>query len=323
MKATQNQVLSRSSRATNSNVSGIKRRLTNVAESGVVDSSARRALLLRRQAAKDPKLQRKLVLSGINKDAYRSNLFRMILITRKNRVTEKELTDNPHLTGMLDIYEDEEENEESEGEEDSSDEDDVIKDDFLDWPLDCKTEVLKAKKQGVSRKLNLVQWSGQDVLENYDPSHAVKAIDTISVVRVWPKHLFGYWKRFQVPLKNFVKGTFFDNFMTLAVTVNTVALALDRYGINEEDADNLATMNTVFTWIFICELGFKLVGLGPVKYFKDRMNYLDCIVVMLSIVEMSFLTNSGTNLSAFRSIRIFRTFRVLRVARLLKSMQSM
>lgn len=111
--------------------------------------------------------------------------------------------------------------------------------------------------------------------------------------------------------------------MTLAVTINTVALALDRYGIDQTDADNLATMNTVFTWIFICEMSFKIIGLGPLKYFKDKMNYLDCIVVLLSIVEMSFLSNSGTNLSAFRSIRIFRTFRVLRVARLLKSMQSM
>jgi len=82
-------------------------------------------------------------------------------------------------------------------------------------------------------------------------------------------------------------------------------------------------MNTIFTWIFICELGFKLIGLGPVKYFKDKMNYLDCMVVVLSIVEMTILSNSGTNLSAFRSIRIFRTFRVLRVARLLRSMQSM
>lgn len=53
------------------------------------------------------------------------------------------------------------------------------------------------------------------------------------------------------------------------------------------------------------------------------MNYLDCAVVMLSIVEMAFLSGSGTNLSAFRAIRIFRIFRVLRVARLLKSMRSM
>lgn len=106
--------------------------------------------------------------------------------------------------------------------------------------------------------------------------------------------------------------------MTAAVFVNTVALALDRYGIDSTDEYNLTLMNTVFTWIFICEMSFKIIGLGPIKYFKDRMNYLDCFVVLLSIVEMSF--NSNTNLSAFRAIRIFRTFRVLRVARLLRSM---
>lgn len=82
-------------------------------------------------------------------------------------------------------------------------------------------------------------------------------------------------------------------------------------------------MNTCFTWIFICEMSFKIVGLGPIKYFKDKMNYLDATVVILSIVEMAFLSGSKTGLSAFRSIRIFRTFRVLRVARLLRSMQSM
>lgn len=67
-------------------------------------------------------------------------------------------------------------------------------------------------------------------------------------------------------------------------------------------------------------MSLKIIGLGPIKYFKDKMNYLDCAVVLLSIVEMSFLSGSNSGLSAFRSIRIFRTFRVLRVARLLRSM---
>lgn len=145
----------------------------------------------------------------------------------------------------------------------------------------------------------------------------------ISNVRVWPKSLYGYWKSFQARLKNFVKGAFFDNFMTVAVFINTIALGMDRYGIPEVESANLQVMNTVFTWIFICEMGMKIVGLNPIKYFKDKMNYLDCAVVLLSIVEMSFLEGSKSGLSAFRSIRIFRTFRVLRVARLLRSMQSM
>lgn len=87
----------------------------------------------------------------MNKDAYRSNLFRMILISRKNRITQEELDHNPHIQGMLDIYEGEEEEDESD-EEEESDSEDEIKDDFLDWPIDCKFEVLRAKKNALYSK---------------------------------------------------------------------------------------------------------------------------------------------------------------------------
>jgi hypothetical protein len=229
---------------------------------------------------------------------------------------------------MLEIHEEdmikeEEEESDSDDEEIDSDFGDDIQDDFLDWPIDCRIEVMKAKKQALSGKRNIVQWSGQDVLQDYDPHFANKAIGKINSTRIWPKRIYGYWKRCRVPIKNFAKGAFFDNFLTIAVFINTVALALDRYGISTEEANNLSMMNTIFTWIFIVEAVLKIVGLGIVKYLKDKMNYLDCAVVMLSIVEMSFLSGSGTNLSAFRAIRIFRIFRVLRVARLLKGMKSM
>jgi hypothetical protein len=81
-------------------------------------------------------------------------------------------------------------------------------------------------------------------------------------------------------------------------------------------------MNFVFTIIFTIEMGFKLVAIGIVKYISDKMNYLDGIVVILSLVELAMSSRGGA-LSAFRTVRIFRTFRVLRVARLLKSMKSM
>ena len=46
---------------------------------------------------------------------------------------------------------------------------------------------------------------------------------------------YGLWKKFKVPIKQFVKGPVFDNFMTAAVFVNTIALALDKYGIDPTD----------------------------------------------------------------------------------------
>jgi hypothetical protein len=124
-------------------------------------------------------------------------------------------------------------------------------------------------------------------------------------------------------MKDFVKTNFFENFMTLAVLLNTVTLALDSYYLNQDTKDLLASFNTVFTWIFIVEMGTKLMGIGVRKYCRDKMNYLDGAVVLLSMVEMIFMSGSGGAISAFRTVRIFRTFRVLRVARLLRAMQSM
>ena len=125
-------------------------------------------------------------------------------------------------------------------------------------------------------------------------------------------------------MKDFVKSAFFDNLMTMCVAVNTIALALDRHNIDPVESDNLVMMNTIFTWIFICEMSSKIIGLGLIKYLKDKMNYLDGVVVILSIIEMIIVSGSkGGALSAFKAVRIFRIFRVLRVARLLKSMKSM
>lgn len=95
---------------------------------------------------------------------------------------------------------------------------------------------------------------------------------------------------------------------------------MDRYGIDENTSDILLQANTIFTYIFLTEMCMKLVGLGVLKYLKDKMNYLDGIIVILSLVEV-FLQNG--KLSALKSIRIFRTFRVLRITRLLRAMKEM
>jgi len=40
-------------------------------------------------------------------------------------------------------------------------------------------------------------------------------------------------------------------------------------------------MNTLFTVVFCVEMVFKLIGLGPRKYSRDKINYLDGAVVIL------------------------------------------
>ena len=130
-------------------------------------------------------------------------------------------------------------------------------------------------------------------------------------------------------MKVLVRSSPFDNAMLISVLLNTIVMSMDRYDLDKSTKSVLEDMNTFFTWIFIFELTFKLLAIGPKKYVSEVMNILDGSVVLLSIVEMSVEYSSRVegdgnegesqgSLQAFRSIRIFRTFRVLRVVRILR-----
>ena len=85
-------------------------------------------------------------------------------------------------------------------------------------------------------------------------------------MRVWPQGAIGYVKRARVSLKKIAKSGMFENLMTFCVLLNTITLALDRYGMPKAEQVILGDMNTVFTWIFIVEMGSKLLAVGPGKY---------------------------------------------------------
>jgi hypothetical protein len=69
-------------------------------------------------------------------------------------------------------------------------------------------------------------------------------------------------------------------------------------------------------------MGLRIMAIGASKYLADKMNYMDGSIVLLSLVELIFMSGNGA-MSAMRSVRIFRVFRVLRVARLLRGLKSM
>ena len=112
----------------------------------------------------------------------------------------------------------------------------------------------------------------------------------------------------------------FDYFMTACVIANTIVLAMDHHGIDEEWKSVNTDLNSVFTIIFIIEMALKLIGLGVTGYCRDKMNLIDGTVVVISLVELIFLEGTPSSVSAFRTIRIFR---VLRVARLFRHLNWM
>lgn len=68
----------------------------------------------------------------------------------------------------------------------------------------------------------------------------------------------------------------------VCVIVNTVILAMNNIVKGEEAVELMNTLNLVFTIVFTVELGSKLFALGAKQHFKDTMNVLDCVVVIIS-----------------------------------------
>jgi hypothetical protein len=159
-------------------------------------------------------------------------------------------------------------------------------------------------------------------MSKFDPYKVRLAIAMLDVIRVWPYAFHGFVKKRRITLRKFMNGPLVEHGMTLCVLGNTVVLSLDYYGASQTVQDICASANTFFTLVFATEMFSRITAIGPSKWLKDKMNYMDGTIVMLSLVEMIFMSGSGA-LSALRAVRIFRVFRVLRVARLLRGLKSM
>ena len=57
-----------------------------------------------------------------------------------------------------------------------------------------------------------------------------KAAQRLNSIRVWKKGCTTPFKKFRFSVMTFVLSLFFENFMTLCVTVNTIGLAIEHYG---------------------------------------------------------------------------------------------
>jgi hypothetical protein len=121
-----------------------------------------------------------------------------------------------------------------------------------------------------------------------------------------------------------VHTNFFDTLMTVFVFLNTLCLALDHYGMDLWQENILTQLNLAFTWVFFGEMALKIIAMGPVKYLKDKINHMDCLVVVISITELIVISSSFSGAhQSFRSVRIFRIFRIIRIGKLLRTFKSM
>ncbi len=185
-------------------------------------------------------------------------------------------------------------------------------DQFVDESFDIERAIRDRKNREAKNGKVRAEWSGQDIISALEPYKVNIIIDELSNIRVYRRDLLRKYHLITEFIKYVVKSSLVENFMTIWVVLNTLILAIDHYGIDTNIEDMFNQWNLAFTIIFWVEMVLKLIGLGVKTYLKDAMNYLDGTVVILSMVELVFLSGSGGALSAFRAVRIFRTFRVIR-----------
>jgi hypothetical protein len=75
----------------------------------------------------------------------------------------------------------------------------------------------------------------------------------------------------------------------------------------------------VFLFIFVCEMAFKMFGMGPHQYFQSSFNIFDCIVIGGSFFEVLWDAVKGGSfgISVLRALRLLRIFKVTKYVFLL------
>ena len=77
--------------------------------------------------------------------------------------------------------------------------------------------------------------------------------------------------------------------------------------------------NLLFTAIFLLEMIIKMIGFGIRGYLRDRFNIFDCLVVIISIADITISFTFEFNVEAGGAISAFRIFRLFRVLKLVKA----
>ena len=116
--------------------------------------------------------------------------------------------------------------------------------------------------------------------------------------------------------ENLSKCKPFKYFISLNIILNTVILSQDKYPEDPYLNMIFEKTNIVFFTIFLLEMVIKITGYGFKKYFKDSFNSFDCIIVLISCVDVILQnTIASTGNSAISALRAFRLLRVFKLAK--------
>jgi len=135
-------------------------------------------------------------------------------------------------------------------------------------------------------------------------------------------YLFHHDTMFRKVIVQLIESNPFKNFILLVILCTTVLLIIQDY--NDRDAktswnQNIAKLFLAFNCVYFLEFMFKIIAMGAIThkngYFREPWNWLDFMVVVVGIIEVTPLPNL--------QIKAIRSFRVLRPLRSINSFPSM
>uniref|UniRef100_A0A669QM33 Sodium channel protein n=1 Tax=Phasianus colchicus TaxID=9054 RepID=A0A669QM33_PHACC len=112
------------------------------------------------------------------------------------------------------------------------------------------------------------------------------------------------WLRIKKKVAAFIKDPFIDLTITLCIVMNTLFMALEHNNMTYNFKLMLNVGNSIFTGIFTAEMVLKIIALDPYYYFQQPWNIFDSIIVTLSLIELSGLSN--TTFYVFTQLRVFK-----------------
>ncbi|XP_054899986.1 voltage-dependent T-type calcium channel subunit alpha-1H-like [Poeciliopsis prolifica] len=116
------------------------------------------------------------------------------------------------------------------------------------------------------------------------------------------------WLPINRRLKMLVTGDWFNRFITAAIFLNILSMAVEHHEQPEMMTKVLHISNYVFTGLFVVEMVLKLMALG-LHYFTDWSNNFDCLIVIISLWELQ--DDSDSKLSVLRAFRALRFGRLV------------
>lgn len=105
-----------------------------------------------------------------------------------------------------------------------------------------------------------------------------------------------------INLKAIVKHWLFDTITAIAIlfcAVNSIFYIFT-------DSTLAYIFDSIFIWLFLAELIIRVIGIGPEKFFAERWNCIDALMILTNIIFFFLrLEAKGANI-----VKIFRFFRL-------------